>query len=265
MVHVLKWWQTIKISWSNHTAYRMNFFLQVIGPALVFFFVKYNLWSSIYADKSVEIIKGYTLSQMIDYHVWAMIVGLLAKGHSAMNLSEDIRLGRISSFLIYPFNFWEFHTASFLSFQILQTFIVSISICIFLSLGILSIPSISILMTGFLYCLFVSCFWYTLQYLTGLVGFWLEETWILRVILEILTAFLSGAIIPLELYPKWFVSILEWTPFPYLTYFPIKTFMGQNSDLFTSYSIVTIWIIIFCLINHFIWKKGIRLYTGAGM
>ena len=93
MVHVLKWWQTIKISWSNHTAYRMNFFLQVIGPALVFFFVKYNLWSSIYADKSVEIIKGYTLSQMIDYHVWAMIVGLLAKGlHYQKRESKDHHL-----------------------------------------------------------------------------------------------------------------------------------------------------------------------------
>ena len=96
-------------------------------------------------------------------------------------------------------------------------------------------------------------------------SFWLEETWILRVILDIMTAFLSGAIIPLELYPKWFLNILEWTPFPYLTFYPVKTFMGQNSNLGSSYLIVSLWICLFCLINHLIWKKGVRLYTAAGM
>lgn len=265
MGNLLKWWQTIKISWSNHTAYRMNFFLQVIGPALVFFFVKYNLWSSIYANDHDVVIKGYTFSQMIEYHTWAMIVGLLAKGHSAMNLSEDIRLGRISSYLIYPFNFWEFHTASFLSFQFLQTIIVSFTLFFVWSMGILQMPALEVLINGFFYSFFVSFFWFSLQYLTGLIGFWLEETWILRVILDIMTAFLSGAIIPLELYPKWFLNILEWTPFPYLTFYPVKTFMGQNSDLGFSYIIVSFWICLFCLINHLIWKKGVRLYTAAGM
>ncbi len=48
MTNISKWWITIKISWVKHTAYRLNFFLQIIGPSLVFFFVKYNLWSSIY-------------------------------------------------------------------------------------------------------------------------------------------------------------------------------------------------------------------------
>jgi ABC-2 type transport system permease protein len=265
MTNLLKWWQTIKISWSNHTVYRMNFFLQVIGPALVFFFVKYNLWSSIYVSDPNIIIKGYNFSQMIEYHVWAMVVGLLAKGHSAMNLSEDIRMGRISSYLIYPFNFWEFHTASFLSFQFLQTFVVSLTILFVWGFGFLQMPPLDIFFNGVFYCFFVSFFWFSLQYLTGLIGFWLEETWIIRVILEIVTAFLSGAIIPLELYPKWFVNILEWTPFPYLTFYPVKTFMGQNNELALSYGIVSFWIIIFCMVNHFVWKKGIRLYTAAGM
>ena len=106
-----KWWQTIKISWSNYTAYRMNFFLQIIGPALVFFFVKYNLWSSIYDGDAHMTIKGYNLDQMITYHIWSMIVGLVAQGMSALNLAEDIRMGRISSYLIYPIDFLEYHTA----------------------------------------------------------------------------------------------------------------------------------------------------------
>ena len=261
----LKWWQTIKVSWSNYTTYRLNFFLQVIGPSLVFFFIKYNLWNSIYNGSTTLEIKGYSFDNMIHYHVWSMVVGLLAQGHTAMNLSEDIRLGRISSYLIYPFNFWEFHTAGFLSFQVLQIIISIVTIGILGATGILHIPAFSILATGFIYTLFVSIFWYSLQYLTGLMAFWLEETWIIRVILQIVVAFLSGAIIPLDLYPKWLVEILHYTPFPYLTYYPIKLFMGEGPPLVFAYSIISVWIFIFIGVNTLLWRRGIKLYTAAGM
>ncbi|WP_127714003.1 ABC-2 family transporter protein [Halobacteriovorax sp. HLS] len=260
-----KWIQTMKISWSQLTAYRLNFFLQVIGPSIVFFFIKYNLWSSIYAGDQEQLISGYNFKQMITYHSWNLIVSLIAGGYASHNLAEDIRLGRISSYLIYPFNFWEFHTASFLSFQLLQTFISFVTIGMIALIGIIELPSFSFLFQGYVFCFIVSLMWFTLQYLTGILSFWLEETWILRVILQITAAFLSGAILPLELYPKWFVDILNYTPFPYLSYYPIKVFTGEFS-LFSSAPLVIIgWMAIFILINKFIWNRGMKLYTAAGM
>jgi ABC-2 type transport system permease protein len=260
-----KWWITIKISWVKHTAYRLNFFLQIIGPALVFFFVKYNLWSSIYSADSELVIKGFNFEQMINYHMWAFIVALVAQGHGSWNLSDDIRMGRISSYLIYPFNFWEFHTASWLSFQFIQVVIAAFTLFCVSFTGILQIPSLEVMAVGVAYTLFISLFWFTMQYFTGVLAFWLEETWILRVMLNIVTYFLSGAIIPLDLYPKWLVDILNYTPFPYLTYYPIKIFMGQGSHLTQGFFIILFWAIVFAFLNHRIWKKGIRLYTAAGM
>lgn len=255
----------MKIGWAKHTAYRMNFFLQVMGPTLVFFFIKYNLWSAIYSPTPGAVIQGYTFEQMIQYHIWAMIVGLIAQGHTAMNLSEEIRLGKISTYLIYPFNFWEFHTAHFLSFQALQVFISFFTIVFISFFGFMEFPALQILLLGYLYCLFVSVFWFTLQYLTGILGFWLEETWILRVILQIVTGFLSGAILPLDLYPEKVVAFLEYTPFPYLTYYPIKIFTGDFTNFSSAYAIIAFWTVVCALINHLIWKRGIRLYTAAGM
>ncbi len=260
-----KWIQTMRISWSQLTAYRLNFFLQIIGPSLVFFFIKYNLWSSIYGDEANLVIQGYNFKQMITYHAWNLIVSLIAGGYASHNLAEDIRLGRISSYLIYPFNFWEFHTASFFSFQLLQTLISFITIFAISLLGVIQIPSITCLIQGYVFCFIVSLMWFSLQYLTGILSFWLEETWILRVILQITAAFLSGAILPLELYPKWFVSILNYTPFPYLSYYPIKVFTGEVS-LFTPGPIIILsWMALFTIINKFIWNRGMKLYTAAGM
>lgn len=265
MNNFAKWWQTIKISWSKYTAYRLNFFLQVIGPAIVFFFIKYNLWSSIYGGDEQQVIQGYNFQEMIHYHIWTLIISLLAQGHNSMNLSEDIRLGRISSYLIYPFNFWEFHTASFLSFQFLQLLISLVTITIISSFGFLSGLSLSQLVIGILFCFYISFFWYLLQYLCGILAFWLEETWILRVILQTLSLFLSGAILPLDFYPKAFVDLLQWTPFPYLTYYPVKIFEGDYSKLPIAIAVIGLWIVIAFILNRFIWKRGIKNYTAAGI
>ncbi len=264
-LNLLKWWQTIKVSWVKYTAYRLNFFLQIVGPVLVFFFIKYNLWSAIYGENPEQMIQGYNLKSMVTYHIWSMIVTMIGQGHASYNMSEDIRMGRISSYLIYPFNFWEFHTASFLSFQFLQLFISGVTIAILVAFNFVELPSTYFLFHGVLYTLFISLFWFTLQYMAGLLSFWLEETWILRVLMGIVTGFLSGYLFPLDLYPDWLVSLLQYTPFTYLTYYPIKIFMGQPSPLWIGYAMIGLWIIIGATINHLIWKKGIKLYTAAGM
>ena len=263
--NLAKWWSTIKISWVKYTAYKINFFLTIIGPSLVFFLVKYNLWSSIYAGQENLVIKGFNFEQMIQYHLWAFIVSLVASGFASWNLSDDIRLGRISSYLIYPFNFWEFHTASWMGFQSLQIIISSITLSLAVLFNIVTLPSFDVLIIGFCFTTFISLFWFTLQYLTGIVAFWLEETWILRVILTIIATFLSGAIIPIDLFPAWFVDILDWTPFPYLSYYPIKIFLGQTVDLSRGIFMISGWTILMVLLNRFIWKKGMKLYTAAGM
>ena len=263
--NIEKWIQTIKISWSNMTTYRLNLFLQVIGPGLVFFFVKYSLWSSIYQGDPSLVINGYSFSQMIQYHAWSMVTILLTQGVTGNNLSEDIRLGRISNYLIYPFNFWEFHFASFISSEILQIIIATVTIFFISFTSIFGELNFEFMFHGFSYCIFVSTFWFLAQYLTGIISFWLEETWIIRVMLNIVSVFLSGAIIPLDFFPTYLQEILIYTPFPYLTYYPVKIFSGEMSFLPTGYLVLSIWIIILIFVNKLVWRKGLKMYTAAGM
>ena len=262
---LLKWWQTIKTFWVVHTAYRMNFLIIVAGPALVFFFIKYNLWVSIYQDRPNTIIQGYSFEKMITYHIWVLIIALIGKGYASMNLSEDIRMGKISTYLIYPFNFWEFHTAGWISHQCLQMFIALVTVLILVVIGLLSPPTLEAFASGFFFSTLIGLFWFTLQYLLGLLAFWLEETWMLRVIATIVSSFLSGAFIPLELYPKAVTNILEYTPFPWLTFYPVKIFMGEMTLQFQSILVLFFWVALFAFFNHWVWKRGLRLYTAAGM
>ncbi len=266
MKNVGKWIQTIHVWWGQYTAYRLNFFLQVIGPALVFFFVKFSLWTEIYHNMGPDsTIGGFTLNAMLQYHGWALIIAMLTQGHVNFDLSNDIRLGKISTYLIYPFDFWEYHTAGFLAFQTLEWPIAFLTGSILLFFSIIHLPALLPFLGILVLAVFLSFLWFTLQYLAGLVAFWLEETWILRVLFTIVATFLSGAIVPLDLFPKWFSSLLLYTPFPYMLYYPVKVAMGFVTLESKVFFIVAAWTLVFAIINRQVWRRGLRLYTGAGM
>ncbi len=260
-----KWSVTIKTSWSNLLTYRLNFFLQVIGPSLVFFFIKYNLWWAIYNSHQGDTIKGMTFSQMMNYHVWALITSLIFRGYNSNSLAEDIRLGKISTYMIYPFNFWEHQTCQFLAFSSLQIFVSSVTFFILFAAGIVIFPTFSGVILGLSFSLLAGFLWFVIQYVCGLMAFWLEETWMIRVMTELVVNFLSGNIFPLELYPAKLTVFLKYTPFPYLAYYPIKMFLGQNDEIILPLIILLIWIGLFSLFASRLWKKGVCNYTGAGM
>ncbi len=266
-IEFLKWFQTMKVTWSEVFVYRFNFLLMVIGPMLVLFFIKYNVWSSIYQGASGQEINGYTFEEMVSYHLWFMIVSMLSMAYSGQDLAEDIRLGRISSYLIYPINFWQFNTARFLSIECIQVGIVLITLSTtYLGFShILGEFNPSAFFAGFAISFLVGVFWFTIQYTTGLLAFWFEETWTFRVLFQIIAHFLSGAIIPLDFYPSWLVAILDYSPFPTLAYVPVKIFLGSYTELWKAAFTLLFWIIISAGIAAWVWKRGLKLYTAAGM
>jgi ABC-2 type transport system permease protein len=266
MTELKKWWQTVQISWSKAMAYKLNFLLIIIGPAIVFFFIQYSLWTSIFHINGGAAIKGYQLQDMLMYQVWVLVIGLIAKGHNSMNLSEDIRLGRISAYLIYPFEFWQFHTANFIGFQIIQFVVAIVTLIALRVVGIMPSLDIVLVMKGFAYCTVVGFVWFAIQYIAGLMAFWLEETWMVRVLLSLVVSFLSGAMIPLEIFPEWLAKLLHYSPFPYLTYVPAKIFMGTyTGSLLGAVSVLGFWLVGLSLLATLLWRKGLRLYTAAGM
>lgn len=261
-----KWHQTFKISLARHLAYKLNLLLLFVLPSVVFFLIKYNLWVSIFTLGNHEVIQGYSLSRMLEYQAWVLIVGLLGQGYINHNLSEDIRLGRISSYLLYPFDFWKYHTAAFLAFQSIEVCICLVTLVAIALSGVVAFHGVLELLVGFFLVLLVGFLWFLLQFTLGLIAFWLEETWVLRVMLVTVAQFFSGAIIPLELFPEVLQTGLKYTLFPYLTAVPVQVFMGTNKISAALAILVTIiWIIIVALAAVGIWKIGIKQYRAAGI
>lgn len=264
-----KWWATFRVSWTQYMAYKLNFVLLVVGPVLVFFFIRYNLWKSIYTLEGIETLQGYDFATMLTYQVWVMIIGFLGQGYNGRNLAEDIRLGRISSYLIYPFSFWRFHAGNFLAFQGIQMLVSVVTLFAVVTQGWVSLNTaqqgLSII-TGFLYTLCVGFFWFQMSYIIGIMAFWLDETWVIRIMMITVSQFFSGALLPLEIFPEALQKVLLYSPFPYLTHVPVKLFMGSyTGSLLTAYLMLGFWTAVLLLAGHLLWDKGIRNYTAAGI
>ena len=260
-----KWSSTVRLGLSQLMAYRVNFILMVFAPAAVFFFVKYNLWASIYAEER-SVIKGYDLGGMIEYQALVMIVGLLIGSYNTMKLSEDIRLGRISAYLLYPFGFWQFHAGGFIATQIIQLIITAAILVCLLILGWVQALSLLGLAVGMGFALLAAFLWFSIQFILGILAFWLEETWVLRVMFWLVSTFLSGAVIPLELFPGWLAKVLTYSPFPYLSFVPVKLLTGDyQGSLILAVTIIGIWIAVSIAFAGLLWRRGLRLYAAAGI
>ena len=206
------------------------------------------------------------MERMLAYQCWSFIVTILIRAHRSWNLSEDIRLGRITSFLLYPFDLWKFQASEFIAFQAIQLGIATLSFLALVGLGFVTLPPIGTLVAGLLFASCVGALWFILEFTFGLAAFWLEESWVLRFIFNQMALVLSGAFIPLELFPATLRRILEFSPFPLLTSIPVHIFMGTSSySLPSAFGILATWIVILAFMARAIWRRGVVLYSAAGM
>ena len=168
--HLAKWNATVRIQLTKHLAYKIDFLLLMVGPSLIFLFIKYNLWTTIYDMPSVDTLNGYDLRKMISYQIWVLIVALVSQSFSNENLAEDIRLGRVSAYLIYPFRFWQFHGASFIALQIIQCCVATVSLTVFIGINILTDFSVADLLKGGFITFLVSLLYFAMTFMIGIIA-----------------------------------------------------------------------------------------------
>lgn len=105
---------------------------------------------------------------------------------------------------------------------------------------------------------------FAIQYTFAMLAFWTERASAVEQFWFLFYIFLSGAIAPLEVFPDHVRQVVEWTPFPYMMHFPAALLMGLPVDFAKSMLIMIVWTIVFLAANRWLWRKGLRQYSGMG-
>jgi ABC-2 type transport system permease protein len=105
---------------------------------------------------------------------------------------------------------------------------------------------------------------FLMQYTLSMVAFWTERASALEQFFFLFYLFLSGLIAPLEVFPPVIREIALWTPFPYLVSVPASVLVGLPVDLGRGLLVMLGWSVLFYLACSWLWRKGLRQYSGMG-
>jgi ABC-2 type transport system permease protein len=100
----------------------------------------------------------------------------------------------------------------------------------------------------------------------GMVGFWFLEVTSLLYIVMTLNFFISGHMLPLDLLPEPWVSILKFLPFQYMAYFPAVVFLGKvkGQALVLHLFGELLWAVAFMVLARVLYRRGLHRYSAFG-
>lgn len=119
-----------------------------------------------------------------------------------------------------------------------------------------------VLAVGAIACAF--CLRFVMQYTFALCAFWTERASAIEQFWFLIYTFLSGMIAPLELFPDTLRAVVLWTPFPYLIYFPASLLINRPFHVFQGFAAMVIWMGLFLVLNRWLWRQGLKQYSGMG-
>lgn len=105
---------------------------------------------------------------------------------------------------------------------------------------------------------------FLVQYTFAMAAFWIERAVAIEQFWFLFYLFLSGMIAPLSLFPEQVSQVARWTPFPYLLYFPVAVLLGLEEHVWQGFAMILGWLAAFFLMNRWLWKRGLRRYSGMG-
>jgi len=251
---------------ANMTAYRAEIVIWMLAGAVPL--IMMAVWIG-KANAGGGTVGGLDARAFAAYFLAAWLAQQSTVAWVAWELSFDVRQGNLSAKLLRPLEpFWEF------LMQHLTERVVRVPLVLGLVLvGLLLAPPGTVLTPGLeaalLFMLSITLAFlirFMIAYCIGILAFWTEQSTDFDETYYVLATFLAGGFAPLELFPAAVRHFVEWTPFPYIVYYPAKLLTGQlpASDIARVLLVQGVWVALFALLRHLMWRVGLKKYGAVG-
>ncbi len=259
-----RFWRQIRVLLSVNYAYMVEYRAELLLWVLagVLPFILMGVWMEASAGGQF----GLSPLDFARYFLAAFIARQFTIVWVIWEFEREVVEGRLSPRLLQPIDPLWHHVTSHISerFARLPFAIVLVIIFFLLYPQAFWIPSFTGTM---LFCLAASMAFalrFLMQYTFALFAFWTERASALEQFWFLLYLFLSGLIAPLEVFPPMFRQIVEWTPFPYMIHFPAALLVGMPVNVGKSLLVMAAWSVVFLIWNRWLWRKGLKQYSGMG-
>jgi ABC-2 type transport system permease protein len=264
-----KYISVFKISFQQEFAYKLNFVMWRVRNVLQIFLV-FFLWDAVFSDNN-RVLFGYDKAKILTYVFGILIVRAFVLSSRTVDVVGEVARGDLSNYLVKPVNYFKYWLTRDFSSKALNLSFVAIETVV---LFVLLRPPLFIQTNPFFLLAFATSIvlailiFFTITFINGSVPFWYPEAaWGVNfIVLGILVEFLSGGLFPLDVLPSSIQSILSFTPFPYLIFFPIQVYLGkmETVGIVKGLGVSAIWLVILWFSVKYIWGKGLKVYQSQG-
>ncbi len=259
----------VRVSLSERMTYRSDFLLGTILRFLPLV-TTILLWKSIYDSSGKSDLEGFRYRDMIAYLLLTHISRMFSSMPGlAGGIARDIREGTLKRYLIQPVDMIGYLLSARIAHKIAY---ITMSFLPYMGLFVLCrgyfdgfpdaltmVVYIVSLILSFLVGFFFECS-------VGMVGFWFLEVTSLLYIVMTLNFFISGHMLPLDLLPQPWSTILKALPFQYMAYFPAVVFLRKVTGwaLVLHLLLELTWALVFMVLCRSLYKLGLKRYSAYG-
>ena len=252
--------------WFAHmSAYRAEIIIWMLTGAVPLIMLAIWIGKANAAGGEVD---GYTPQDFAAYFLAAWLSQQWIAAWVAWEMDTSIRTGTLSPKLLRPIDpMWEYFAGHFTERLVRFPFMfIVLAIGLTLVPGTQITPGITSVLAYTLCVLLAFAIRFMFAYCTGLLAFWFDQATAIDEFYYIIAAFLTGSFAPLSFYPPAVRAIIEWTPFPYLVYYPARVLTGAESGtaVLRVLGAQVGWLIVFLLVRSFLWRRGLRRYGAVG-
>lgn len=263
-----KYLTVFSLSFENEFVYRLNFILwrlrNVLRILMTFF-----LWNSIFAHNKIAF--GYSKEQMFAYVFLVLILSsFVMAAPSNDTIGSEISSGDLSNYLIKPIGYLRYWLTRDWASKLLNMLFVGGEVML---LYLILRPTIVLAASPFQFILGIiasivaALTFFNITKLAVSVSFWNpEDTWSVMFLVMVLMETMAGVVFPLDILPANIGLALQFTPFPYLIYYPIAIIVGRLS-LAVSLRILLqslVWLALSAVGANRVWLFGLKSYAASG-
>ncbi len=227
------------------------------------------LWNVVFSARSSAF--GYSKAQLMGYVFLVLIVqAFVTAAPSNDNIGGEISNGDLSNYLVKPVNYISYWLTRDLASKLLNILfaVLEITVILFLFRPEISIPLVlQSLVVGVMVWFIGAGIFFFITKLAVFTAFWIpENTWGLMFTVMVFLEMLSGSMFPLDVLPHSLQSALQFTPFPYLVYYPIGILIGhiRGQAMLQVLLGSVVWLAISYFLSQKVWHAGLKINSANG-
>lgn len=263
---VLRNWTFFKLGIISNLEYRFNFIVDAVVQPATTAFVDVFLWFSMFIVLKTNSLNGFSRESYLAYVLWGSFISRVSTNWMYEHMMmDDIESGSLNSLLLRPTSFFEYYLSQFLGYKFITFFISAFAPILLIKL--LTLPTdfsklpITIILI-FYYLIFI----FTLSFCTACLGFFLNRVRSFTIAKNFLIYTLSGELFPLDLLSEKWKNLTLKLPFSCGVYVPVGYLTGRIdiAHVWNGLVSITIGLLLSITLAYYLWRKGLRRYSGTG-